>query len=282
MKNIVNALLIFAICLTTSNSILAKDLILKKDKLNPYSYYPHKGAFLLGAEFLAGDNIDEGFKKTIAAENAALESIGLTWNTYDDKGNITSTEQINNYSYSGDAITVALRLLYFTSDVLAIGGRLGNYSYTQMLTIDNKDKVGPLMEFNFFGPSINWYLYKKNRIGVLLKGDLSFVIGKQEIIPALNLLLSDSYFSEKLPAELANSIKSNHVSSSFSGFQCNAGISASYFFSNWFTIDAGIQLYSFSGSFDKNMLVSEEKSIKSISPVFNLSANFLLRNKHLK
>jgi hypothetical protein len=149
-----------------------------------------------------------------------------------------------------------------------------------MLTVDNKDEVGPLMEFNFIGPSINWYVYKKNRFGVLLKSDVSFVIGKQETIPALNLLASDSYFNDKLPSGLANSINSNHFSSSFYGFQCNAGISGSYFFANWFSIDAGIQLHSFSGSFDRYMLINEEKSIKSISPVFNLSVNFLLKNKH--
>jgi len=94
MKNIVNALIIIAICVATSNTILAKDVFIKKDKLNPYSYYPHKGAILLGAEFLAGDKIDDGFKKTIAAENTYLKDIGLTWNTLDDKGNITSNPQM--------------------------------------------------------------------------------------------------------------------------------------------------------------------------------------------
>jgi hypothetical protein len=281
MKKNVYTLILIIVCLVACNNIFALDSSLKKDKKNPYSYYPHKGAILLGAEYLAGDKIDKGFKKTIDTENSLLTGIGLTWNTLDDKGNIISTEHINNYSYSGNGLTVGLRLLYFATDNLAIGGRFGNYSYSQTLTIEKKDVTGNLMEFNYLGPSINWYAFKKNRFGILLKSDFSMVIGKQETIPALNMLISDSYFSDKLPETLASSIKTAHLTSQFYGFQCNGGISAHYFFANWFNLDAGIQFYYFTGSFNKLMLVSQEKSINSISPVFNLSVNFLLRNKHL-
>jgi hypothetical protein len=281
MKKNVYTLIFIIVCLVASNNIFALDSSLKKNNKNPYNYYPHKGAFLLGVEYIGGDKIDKGFKKTVDVENNLLTAIGLTWNTLDDKGNIISTENINNYSYSGNGLTIGLRLLYFATDNLAIGGRYGNYLYSQTLTIDKKDVTGTLMGFYYLGPSINWYAFKKNRFGILLKSDFSMVIGQQETIPALSMLISDSYFSDKLPETLASSIKTTHLTSRFYGFQCNGGIGANYFFSNWFTIDAGIQFYYFTGSFNKIMLISEEKSIKSLSPVFNLSVNFLLRNKHL-
>jgi hypothetical protein len=279
MKQIINALIVITICLSVGN-IQAKDLMINAGNTNNYSYLPHKGAFLLGAEFLTGDRIDDGFKNTIIAENNYLESLGLTWNTMDESGKIISTDDINKYFYSGEDITVGIRLLYFTSDALAIGVRFGNYSYTQMLTIDKKDELGTMMEFNLIGPSINWYVYKKKRIGLLLKGDVSFVIGKEESIPALNLLISDSYFNGKLPDELAGIVKNKHNTTSFNGFQYNAGISVNYFITNWINIDAGFQINSFSGNFKEILWTGTEKTIKSVTPGINFSVNFLLMNKH--
>lgn len=280
MKPTVKTLFFIVFYLTMSN-LQAKDLMIKNGGKNSFSYFPHKGAFLLGAEFLAGDKIDHGFKKTIDAENNYLTSLGLTWNTLDESGKILSSEDINKYYYSGDGVTVGLRLLYFTTDAFAIGGRFGNYAYTQTLTVDKKDETGTLMEFNFIGPSLNWYVYKKKRIGLLLKSDISLVIGKKESLPALNLLLSDTYFSDKLPVGLESIVKNDHLTSKFYGFQFNAGVSANYFVSNWFNIDAGVQLNSFSGSFKGVLWAGTENTIKSISPVFNLSVNFLFKNKHV-
>lgn len=246
---------------------------------NQYEYWPHKRTFLLELEYLFGNNIDNSYKKIINSENNYLTNLGLKWVTKDATGNVLSTDDINKYTYSGAGMILGFRFLYYVSDKVAIGGRISNYSITQTLTVNSKDEQGTLISLSFFGPSINWHFYKNKRFGLLLKGDLSFVTGTEESLSALNLLATDDSFKDELPSGLAGDVKSAHNTTNFSGFQCNFGLSASYFISKWFNIDAGFQLNSLSGSFDKTLWVGSENSISSFSPVFCLSLNFLLRNK---
>jgi uncharacterized protein (TIGR02145 family) len=262
---------------TEQNSLNNNEI--KVAEINTYSYWPHKRAILLEAEYFVGDNIDKGFKKTIDAENSFLTGLGLTWVTKDGSGNIISSADVNKYDYSGAEMFGGLRCMYYMNDVLALGGRIGIYSYTQKLSVNGTDELGTLFNFVFIGPSITWHFYKIKRVGFLLKGDLSFAAGAQESVPALNLLVSDNSFSDKLPTGMADLIKNTHKTANFTGFQMNFGIGADYFIVKWFNVEAGLQLNTFSGSFDKALWPGTETSISSISPVFSFSLNFLIRNR---
>jgi len=264
---------------TQQNSVNNNNL--KINVNNTFRFWPHKGAILLEAEYFIGDNIDNGFKKTITAENNFLTNLGLTWVTKDVSGNVLSSDNINKYDYSGASLFGGIRCLYYLNDAFAIGGRIGIYSYSQSLTVNGTDELGTLFNFVFIGPSINWHFYKMKRIGFLLKGDAGLAFGLQESVPALYLLVTDNSFADKLPSGMLDLIKSAHSTANFTGFQLNFGAGMNYFIAKWFNIDAGLQLNTIAGSFDKTLWTGTESSISSFSPVFNLSLNFLLRNKNV-
>jgi len=238
--------------------------------------WPHKKAIAIEMNYMVGANLIGGdVAEIVKNEDSFLKSLGLVWQETQN-GQVVSTTPIDEYEYVEGVYIGGFRVSYFLSNTFSLGGNFRFYDYSQSLKIDKDEGDESLIRINFFGPSISYLVFSRNRFGISLKTDFSLVSGKFETIPALRKLNDENIFDDV--AGLSSLINSRNKTTSLSGFQLNSGLSFHYFIARWFNIDAGLHLSYFSGEAKESLWSNTSKSFKSVTPGFYFGLNFLVKN----
>jgi hypothetical protein len=239
---------------------------------------PHKGTISLGIGFniglkLAGSEID----KITKTENDFLTSLTLVEQQTNSSGQVISTTPIDKYEYGEDIMVGGFKGEYFFTNKLALGIHYFFLNYSQQLKATDKTGSGNIMNLNFVGPNVTYFLMQKSRIGLSLKYDISVAVGTSCSVPALHDLNEHGVFDNI--TGLSPLIKSQYIESKISGFQTDALFAVSWFITNWISIEGGVGAYYYKGEQEKAIWPGVSTSFNSISPIINIGANFYLRNK---
>lgn len=241
-----------------------------------HKYWPHKKTIGVDINYIVGSDLIGGnISGIIKSEDDFLTNLGLVWQ--ETQNGQTTNTPIDEYDYVEGVYFGGLRISYYLGNKFSAGLNFRFYNYSQKLSIDKDDGEGDLIKINFLGPSFSYIIFKKNRIGISIKSDISYAFGNIETIPALADLNEKDLFKDLTgyPALL----ESNNISTSISGVQANAGISIDYFIARWFYIDAGIHLSYFSCSTKEELWTSSSKDYNSTNLTFYMGLNILLWNR---
>jgi hypothetical protein len=252
--------------------------LVDSSKLATFENCPHKGTISLGIGFniglkLAGSDMD----KITNTENNFLKSLALVEQQTNSSGQVISSNPIDKYEYGEDIMVGGFKGEYFLANRLALGIHYYFLNYSQHLKATDKNGSGSVMNLNFIGPNITYFLMQKNKIGLSLKCDISAVVGTSCSVSALHDLNEQGVFDNI--TGLSPLIKSQYIESNVSGFQTDALFSVSWFLINWLSIEGGIGAYYYQGKQEKAIWSGVSTSFNSVSPIVNIGANFYLRNK---
>lgn len=243
------------------------------------SSFFRKGVITIEMAYQFGSNLaGVGVNQLIDAENDYLIDLGMVETRTNSSGQIISSTPIDEYSYGTDFMVGGFRMLYFTSPKMSLGFHYYFIDYSQELTVLDQTEFGSLLSIYFFGPSINYFPYQKNKFGISMKGNIGLVSGTASSLPALYGLSSNGAFDDI--SGLSSSIINSRSTADISGVEANIGVAANWFICRWFSLDAGLSLYSYNGSLTNSIWAGTPTSFSVFKPVFTMGLNFHLFNKN--
>lgn len=246
---------------------------------NKSSSFFRKGVITIEMAYLFGSNLaGQEVNQLIDAENDYLIDLGMVETQTNSSGQVISSTPIDEYSYGTDYMVGGFRMLYFTSPKMSLGFHYYFIDYSQELTVLDQTEFGSLLSIYFFGPSINYFPYQKNKFGISLKGNIGLVSGTSSSLPALYELSSNGAFDDI--SGLSSRIINSRSTADISGVEANIGVAANWFICRWFSLDAGLTLYSYNGILTNSIWAGTPTSFTVFKPVFTMGVNFHLFNKN--